>query len=67
MTATADWTHLRITNDIEQLDDVGPAAQIAQDFQLALDFFLLDRFQDLDDDELVRVVDVDAFKDFRVL
>lgn len=60
-------THLRIADDIEQFDDVDPAAQVAQHFQLALDFLLLDRFQDLDDDELVRVVDVDALEDFRVL
>lgn len=65
--ARANGTHLRITDDIEQLDDVGPAAQVAEHFQLALDFLLLDRFQDFDDDELVRVVDVDTFEDFGVL
>lgn len=57
---------LRIPDHIEQGDDVGPAGQVLQDLDLALDLLLLDRLEHLDDALLV-VDHIDAFKHLRVL
>ena len=34
--------HLRVANDVEELDDVGAPAQVLQDFDFAPDFLFLD-------------------------
>mmetsp|Transcript_51395 Transcript_51395/g.111835 ORF Transcript_51395/g.111835 Transcript_51395/m.111835 type:complete len:285 (-) Transcript_51395:240-1094(-) len=57
---------LRVPDDIEQLDDVGPARQIHQDLDLALDLLLLDGFEDLDD-HLGAVGHAHALEHLRVL
>jgi hypothetical protein len=64
--AAAMPAHLgqRVAHDVEQADDVGAAAQVLQDLDLALDLLLLHRLQDLD--AAPRPVDdVDAVKDLR--
>ena len=57
---------LRVAHHVQQGHHVGPARQVLQDLDLALDLLLLDRLQHLDDALLV-VDDVDALEDFRVL
>ena len=56
----------RVLDDSLQRDDVGAAAQVLQDLDLALNFLLLDRLQRLDYAFLV-VGHVDGFEDFAVL
>ena len=56
---------LAVADDVEQGDDVGPAAEVLEDLDLALDLLLFDGFEDFDDAFLV-VDYVDAFKDFAV-
>jgi hypothetical protein len=53
---------LRIAHDIQELDNVGSAAHILQDFDFPLDFLLLDWFEDFND-TLGVVYDINAFKD----
>ncbi len=38
-----------IADNIQQLDDVGAAVEVLQNFDLASDLLLLDGLQDLDD------------------
>ncbi len=59
-------SYLRITNNVEQRDDVGAAGKILENFYLSLNLLLLDRLQDLDDAFLV-VDDVDTLENLRVL
>ena len=40
--------YLRVPDDVEECDDVGPVLEVLQDFDLSLDLLLLDRLQDLD-------------------
>ena len=61
-----DRTNLRVSNNVEESNDIGSARQVLQDLDLSLDLLLLDRLENLDDALLV-VDDIDAFKDFRVL
>lgn len=56
----------RVAHAVEQRDDVGAAAQVLQDLDLALDFFFLDRLEDLDHAALARRR-VDPFEDLGVL
>ena len=56
---------LAVADDVEQGDDVGPAAEVLEDLDLALDLLLFDGFEDFDDAFLV-VDYVDAFEDFAV-
>jgi hypothetical protein len=56
---------LRIPDNVEQGDNVGPAGQVLQDLDLALYLLLLDGLEDLDDAFLV-VNDVDALEDLGV-
>ena len=56
---------LRVADDVEELDDVGTAAHVLEDLDLALDLLLLDRLEDLDD-ALGVAPDVDALKDLTV-
>lgn len=53
---------LRIPDNVEQGDNVGPASQVLQDLDLALYLLLLNGLEDLDDAFLV-VNDVDALED----
>ena len=55
-----------ILDDIQQSDDVGAAAEILQDFDLAPDLLLFHRLEDLDDRLLV-VRDVDGVEHLAVL
>ena len=57
---------LRIAYHIEELNNVGAAAHVLQNFDFSFDFLLFDGLEYLDD-TLGVVDDVDAFKDFRVL
>mmetsp|Transcript_37563 Transcript_37563/g.103657 ORF Transcript_37563/g.103657 Transcript_37563/m.103657 type:complete len:272 (-) Transcript_37563:16-831(-) len=57
---------LRVAHNIQELDDVGAAAQVLQDLDLALDLLLLHRLQDLDDNLCV-VCDVDPLEHLAVL
>lgn len=59
-------THLRVSDHVEEGNDVGAASKVLQDLDLALDLLLLDRLKHLDDALLV-VDDVDALKHLRVL
>jgi len=54
-----------IPRDIQQLDDVGPTAEILQDLDLTADLLLLDGLEDLDDALLI-VGHVDSLEDFAV-
>jgi hypothetical protein len=56
---------LRIPDNVEQGDNVGPAGQVLQNLDLALYLLLLDGLEDLDDAFLV-VNDVDALEDLGV-
>lgn len=56
---------LRIANDVQQLDNVGTAAHVLKDLNLALNLLLLDWFEDLDN-ALGVVDDVHALKDLAV-
>lgn len=58
-------TNLVVANDIQQSDDVGSAAEVLQDLDLALYLLLLDGLEDLDDTFLV-VDDVDTLKDLGI-
>jgi hypothetical protein len=58
--------YLRISNNIQQSNDIRSSRQVLQDLDLTLYLLLLDRLQHLDDTLLV-VCDVDTLKDFRVL
>ena len=55
-----------VLDDALQGDDVGAAAQVLQDLDLALDLLLLDGLQCFDDALLV-VGDVDGLEDLAVL
>ena len=55
-----------VLDDALQGDDVGAAAKVLQDLDLALDLLLLDRLQRFDDALLV-VRDVDGLEDLTVL
>lgn len=57
--------YLTISDHIQKCDNVGPTAQVLQDFDLTLDLLLLDRFQDLDNALLV-IDDIDAFEYFGI-
>ena len=57
---------LRVADDVEQGDDVGPAGEVLQNLDLALYLLLLDGLEDLDDAFLV-VDDIDALEDLGVL
>lgn len=57
---------MRVPNDVEQRNDVGPACQVLENLYFSLDLLLLDWLENLDDAFLV-VNDVDAFEDLRVL
>jgi hypothetical protein len=52
---------LRVSDDIQKLNNVGPTAHILENFDFPLDFLLLDRFQNLDN-TLGVVGHVDSFK-----
>ena len=56
----------RVLDDALQGDDVGAAAKVLQDLDLALDLLLLDRLQCFDDALLV-VRDVDGLEHLAVL
>ena len=56
---------LAVAHDVEEGDDVGAAAEVLEDFDFALDFFLFDRFEHFDHAFLV-VDYVDSFEDFAV-
>lgn len=56
---------LRVPNNVQERNNVGPSRQVLEDLDFALDLLLLDRLEDLDDTLLV-VHDVDALKNFRV-
>jgi hypothetical protein len=58
--------YLRISDDIEELNDVRSTREVLQDLDLSLDLLLLDWFQYFDDAFLIGG-DIDSFKDFRVL
>ena len=57
--------YLRIPDHIQQLNDIGAARQILQDFDLTFDFLLLHRFQHFYDAFFV-ICNVDPFEYFRV-
>jgi hypothetical protein len=40
--------HLGIADNVKEFDDVGPTAQVLEDFDFAPDFLLLHWLQDLD-------------------
>jgi hypothetical protein len=50
-----------VADDVKECDNVGPSGEILKDFDLPLDFLLLDRLEDLDD-ALLLIDDVDALK-----
>lgn len=56
---------LRIPDDVEERNDIGPASQVLENLNFALDLLLLDGLEDLDDAFLV-VDDVDTLEDFGV-
>lgn len=57
---------VRVPHHVQQLDDVGPAAQVLQDLDLPLDLLLLHGLQDLDHAALL-VDGVVAVEDLAVL
>lgn len=57
--------HLRISNHVQQRDNVWASSKILQNLDLALDLLLLDRLEHFDDAFLV-VNDIDALEDFAV-
>ncbi len=58
--------YLRVSDYVEQGNDVGTTCKVLEDLDLALDLLLLDRLEDLDNALLV-VDYVDALEDLRVL
>lgn len=56
---------LWITYDIQELNNVGSATHILQDFDFPFDFLLFDRFEDLDD-TLGVVYHIDPLKHFTI-
>ena len=52
---------LRVSDDIEKLNDVGAAAHVLEDLDFSLDLLLLDRLEDLDD-ALGVVAYIDSFE-----
>ena len=56
---------LTVPDDIQQRDHIGPSAQVLQDLDLPLDFFLFNRLQHLDYALLI-IHNVDSLEDFRV-
>jgi hypothetical protein len=57
--------YLRISDHVQEGDNVWPAGQVLQDLDLPLDLLLLDGLEHLDDAFLV-VDDVDALEDLGV-
>lgn len=57
---------LGVAHDIEERNNIGPAGEVLQDLDLALDLLLLDGLEDLDDTLLV-IDDVDALEHLGVL
>jgi len=47
-------TYLRVSDNIQQPDDVRPTRQVLQNLDLSLDLLLLDRLEHFDDALLVR-------------
>lgn len=58
-------TDLRVSHDVQQRNNVGPAGQVLQDLDLPLDLLLLNGLENLDYTFLV-VDDVDALEDLGV-
>lgn len=54
-------SYLRVSHNVEQSNDIGPACQVLQDLDLALYLLLLDGLEHLDDAFLV-VDNIDAFE-----
>lgn len=59
-------TNLRVSDDIQQRNNVGATGEVLEDLDFSLDLLLLHGLQNLDDAFLV-VDNIDPFEDFRVL
>ena len=57
---------MRVADHVEELDDVGAAAEVLENLDFAFDLLLLDGLEYLDDAFAV-IGHVDALKDLRVL
>jgi len=57
--------YLGVADNVQKGNNIGPAGQVLQDLDLALDLLLLDGLEDLDDAFLV-VNHVDAFENLGV-